>query len=196
MWCATTIPLQRRLPGASSNPPGRQDLDIDPEQRAGSRHWPTPSLFGLAPGGVYHAASVAAGAVRSYRTFSPLPRRDATCRGGLFSVALSLGLPPPDVIRHRMSVEPGLSSPATFRPLPERPSGRLTEDEWGARPFPSRPLPRDRRGPGQPCATTSSPKKEPRGKPFCILRSSSPRCPVHLPSIGDSKNRTIYGLIC
>src|SRR5438477_5013059 len=38
-------------------------------------------------------------------------------RGGLFSVALSLGLPPPDVIRHRMSMEPGLSSPATFRPL-------------------------------------------------------------------------------
>ena len=35
--------------------------------------------------------------------------------GGSFSVALSLGLPPPDVIRHRMSMEPGLSSPATFR---------------------------------------------------------------------------------
>jgi hypothetical protein len=35
--------------------------------------------------------------------------------GGSFSVALSLGSPPPDVIRHRMSMEPGLSSPATFR---------------------------------------------------------------------------------
>ena len=46
--------------------------------------------------------------------------------GGSFSVALSLGSPPPDVIRHRMSMEPGLSSPATFRSLPERPSGRLT----------------------------------------------------------------------
>jgi len=31
-------------------------------------------------------------------------------------VALSLGSPPPDVIRHRMSMEPGLSSPAAFRP--------------------------------------------------------------------------------
>ncbi len=31
--------------------------------------------------------------------------------GGLLSVALSLGSPPPDVIRHRISVEPGLSSP-------------------------------------------------------------------------------------
>ena len=32
-----------------------------------------PPLFGFAPGGVYHAADVAAGAVRSYRTLSPLP---------------------------------------------------------------------------------------------------------------------------
>ncbi len=31
-------------------------------------------LFGLAPGGVYPAASVAGGAVRSYRTLSSLPR--------------------------------------------------------------------------------------------------------------------------
>src|SRR6266446_2042904 len=85
-----------------------------------------PSLFGLAPGGVCRAAGVAAGAVRSYRTVSPLPRRYATCRGGLFSVALSLGSRPPDVIRHRTSMEPGLSSPATFRCSPERPSSRLT----------------------------------------------------------------------
>ena len=35
------------------------------------------------------------------------PRR---LRGGLLSVALSLGSPPPDVIRHRISMEPGLSS--------------------------------------------------------------------------------------
>ena len=32
-----------------------------------------PSLFGLAPCGVYPAAGITAGAVRSYRTFSPLP---------------------------------------------------------------------------------------------------------------------------
>jgi len=31
--------------------------------------------------------------------------------GGLLSVALSLGSPPPEVIRHRASKEPGLSSP-------------------------------------------------------------------------------------
>jgi len=76
-----------------------------------------PSLFGFAPGVVCPAVSVAGNAVRSYRTFSPLPA-DAACAamaGGSFSVALSLGSPPPDVIRHRMSMEPGLSSPATFR---------------------------------------------------------------------------------
>src|SRR6478735_1943806 len=76
---------------------------------------PAPFLFGLAPGGVCRAVSVAGNAVRSYRTVSPLPRLNATRRGGLFSVALSLGFPPPDVIRHRLSMEPGLSSPATFR---------------------------------------------------------------------------------
>src|SRR6202049_2768845 len=41
-----------------------------------------PSLFGLAPCGVCPARCITAAAVRSYRTFSPLPR----CRGGMFSV--------------------------------------------------------------------------------------------------------------
>ncbi len=36
-----------------------------------------PSLFGFAPGGVYHAAAVTSRAVRSYRTLSPLPRPKA-----------------------------------------------------------------------------------------------------------------------
>jgi hypothetical protein len=57
----------------------------------------------------------------------PLPLPDPRCaltapfhpyllrrEGGSFSVALSLGSPPPDVIRHRMSMEPGLSSPASL----------------------------------------------------------------------------------
>ena len=71
-----------------------------------------PLLLGLAPGWVYPAAAVAGGAVRSYRTISPLPpihpigRRARRC----VSVALSLGSPPPGVTRHRASVEPGLSS--------------------------------------------------------------------------------------
>ena len=35
-----------------------------------------PSLFGFAPSGVYLAVDVAANAVRSYRTLSPLPHRE------------------------------------------------------------------------------------------------------------------------
>ena len=62
--------------------------------------WPTP---------------VTRGAVRSYRTFSPLPRKPRR----FVSVALSLGLPPPDVIRHFDSVEPGLSSPSGLSALEE-----------------------------------------------------------------------------
>jgi hypothetical protein len=46
-------------------------------------------------------------------------------RGGLLSVALSLGSPPPGVTRHRISAEPGLSSRAAFRRLRVRPSNRL-----------------------------------------------------------------------
>ena len=37
-----------------------------------------PSLFGLAPGGVYLAAAVTSRAVRSYRTISPLPAHPFT----------------------------------------------------------------------------------------------------------------------
>ena len=84
-------------------------------------------LFGLAPGGVYPAAPVARGAVRSYRTVSPLPA--CTHVGGLFSVALSLGSPPPAVSRHRIPVEPGLSS-TTRLPRWQRPPSRLTARVW------------------------------------------------------------------
>jgi len=86
-----------------------------------------PSLFGLAPGGVYPAASVTSRAVRSYRTLSPLPIALpflAEPAGGLLSVALSLGSPPPGVTRHRVSVEPGLSS-IRARKRKQQPSDRL-----------------------------------------------------------------------
>src|SRR3954470_1829811 len=43
--------------------------------------------------------------------------------GGIISVALSLGSPPPEVIRHRFSVEPGLSSNPLRSP---RSPGHLT----------------------------------------------------------------------
>ena len=47
------------------------------------------SLFGLAPCGVYHASAVTVGAVRSYRTFSPLLAKAS----GMFSVALAVSRP-------------------------------------------------------------------------------------------------------
>ena len=65
-----------------------------------------------------------------YRPSDPtLPARrrwlDARPRiGGLLSVALSLGSPPPGVTRHRVSVEPGLSS-TRIRKCEQQPSGRL-----------------------------------------------------------------------
>ncbi|GER04026.1 hypothetical protein JCM17846_17080 [Iodidimonas nitroreducens] len=85
-----------------------------------------PSLFDLAPGGVYHARPVTNAAVRSYRTLSPLPGTmvlQGRGPGGLLSVALSLKSPSPGVTRHRIFVEPGLSSKSAKRIA--RPSGHL-----------------------------------------------------------------------
>ena len=50
----------------------------------------SPCLFGLAPCGVYHAAPVTSRAVRSYRTFSPLPSVACAAKGGSLSVALAV----------------------------------------------------------------------------------------------------------
>ena len=92
-------------------------------------------LLGLAGGGVYPADDVTAVAVRSYRTISPLPVPQRAI-GCVFSVALSLGLPPVVVSHHRALGFPnaisriwgpvallGLSSdgktpPATAQPTP------------------------------------------------------------------------------
>ena len=54
--------------------------------------------------------------------FHPYRKPEGT--GGLLSVALSLGSPPPGVTRHRVTVEPGLSSMRVRKPEP-RSSGRL-----------------------------------------------------------------------
>jgi hypothetical protein len=82
----TAIPLGPALLQGSSNLPGGFRLAAALAVAKGPR-WRTgqariaanlgrtaiPSLFGLAPCGVYPASAVTAGAVRSYRTFSPLP---------------------------------------------------------------------------------------------------------------------------
>ncbi len=54
--------------------------------------------------------------------FHPCRRRIAPDAGGLFSVALSLGSPPPAVSRHRIPVEPGLSSTGLLPPGSGRPA--------------------------------------------------------------------------
>ena len=59
-------------------------------------------------------------------TLAAGPGRTRRRLGGLLSVALSLGSPPPAVSRHRVSVEPGLSSTGAGRTRPAaaiRPSG-------------------------------------------------------------------------
>jgi len=99
----TVIHLGRLSPTASSSLPG-----------CGAGHAMAP-LFGLASGGVYPATTVASRAVRSYRTFSPLPV-PLPAIGGVFSVALSVGsrTNPPGVTWH-----PALRSP-DFPPCRKR----------------------------------------------------------------------------
>ncbi len=112
--CGTVIPLGHALLRASRDQPGRRGERPPDAARDRNREPTLPPLFGLAPGGVCPAAAVAGSAVRSCRTVSPLPAGWPGCpgsrAGGLFSVALSLGSPPPAVSRHRSFVEPGLSS--------------------------------------------------------------------------------------
>src|ERR1700733_7535328 len=80
-WGGTTIPLGRISRCASRDQPGRRDGNVP----AGITGFDTvtwrPPLFGLAPGGVYPAAPVARGAVRSCRTVSPLPAGPARLHG-------------------------------------------------------------------------------------------------------------------
>jgi len=58
-------------------------------------------LLGLAGGGVCPAKTVTSFAVRSYRTFSPLPVPYIAVIGCVFSAALSRGLPRVAVNHHR-----------------------------------------------------------------------------------------------
>ena len=119
------IPLGRSLPNASCDRPERR--------RGGTPgiRGCLPLLLGLAPGGVFPAAAVAGGAVRSYRTISPLPparrtgegRRCAFC--GTFPGVTPAGCYP----------APHLRGARTFLSPPidgERPSDRLAQQIWSA----------------------------------------------------------------
>jgi len=65
------IPLEPASLRASRGQPGRKGGNTLASRPL--RALRRPPLFGLAPGGVYRAAPVAGGAVRSCRTLSPLP---------------------------------------------------------------------------------------------------------------------------
>src|SRR6202790_521975 len=130
----TAIPLGRRLPGASSNLPGRPDLDTIPKsfcafaQKAPPRSYSVLLPVGFAVPPALPPARCALTAPFHPCRPPPLPGG----AGGLFSVALSLGSHPPDVIRHRLSMEPGLSLPSNLSVSLERPSGRLTGRGMGS----------------------------------------------------------------
>ena len=69
------IHLRRPSPDAWCDQPGRPARKPTCREPCGPG---APPLFGLAPGGVCRAADVTAGAVRSYRTLSPLPASRGT----------------------------------------------------------------------------------------------------------------------
>ncbi len=80
----------------------------------------------LLPVGFSVPSGIAADAVRSYRTVSPLPAYDINHRrGGFVSVALSLGSPPPDVIRHLFFWSPDFPLSQVIEMLEKRSSSHL-----------------------------------------------------------------------
>jgi len=94
----------------------------------------TKSLLGLAPDGVFPAGRLAAAAVRSYRTFSPLPGLAHTQAGrcvfcGTFPVPVAFAAGTVGVTHHRGSEVLGLSSPgAAWRR--ERPSAHPADGHY------------------------------------------------------------------
>jgi hypothetical protein len=133
----TTIPLGRALQRASRDQPGWRDGNV-PEHPRSDRQMAPPPLFGLAPGGVYPAAAVTGGAVRSYRTVSPLPVRYSPrniSRAGIARAVCFLWHFPWGHPRRPLAGTVFPWSP-DFPPSPgpaggQRPSGRLTEGTWG-----------------------------------------------------------------
>jgi hypothetical protein len=120
-----TIPLGRSLPNASRDLPGRRRGNA-PGAPAPWRDSDACRPYAvLLPVGFAVPSPLPAARCALTAPFHPCRRGHlAASTGGLLSVALSLGSPPPGVTRHRASMEPGLSSPALRR---RQPSGRLAE---------------------------------------------------------------------
>ena len=115
-----TIPLGPPSPTGSGSQPG----SLGREKPWGLS--PARSLFGLAPGGACHAADVAAGAVGSYPTVSPLPAAEAVGRShlcGAFPRVTPGGrYPPPSLPGVRTFLDPRRA--AAIRPSARRPPRR------------------------------------------------------------------------
>ena len=111
----TAIPLVRRLPGASCNLPERQirtDPRLSPRAvpiRFCSR-WGLPCRRRCRKRGALLPHRFTLTAAIRYA-----PRRSVLCGTVPEARPACAGQSPPDVIRHRLSMEPGLSSPAAFR---------------------------------------------------------------------------------
>ena len=140
----------------------------DPEtvRRSGTGRAPSVSLFGLAPHGVYRAPSVAVGAVRSYRTVSPLPSRP---KGAGKAVCFLWHFPS----RRRDRALPGML-PVWSSDFPPRSLGAIAWPARSRQPFYQR---RDsgsrRRSSGAIVDVHASASSPPRPPP----RRSAPRSP-------------------
>ncbi len=117
--CGTVIPLGHASLRASRDQPGRRGgrpPAAPPEGNPACRPYSV-----LLPVGFTLPPPLPAARCALTAPFHPCPQDRLSGRaGGLFSVALSLGSPPPAVSRHRPLVEPGLSSTASRL----RPGGR------------------------------------------------------------------------
>src|ERR671911_55540 len=106
------IPLGPASPRASRDRPGRPAWEPACAARLKAPHR-RPYLV-LLPVGFTVPPALPPARCALAAPFHPCPqaRPKPAPAGGLLSVALSLGSPPPGITRHRVPVEPGLSSPA------------------------------------------------------------------------------------
>jgi len=107
------IHLGRPLPSTSRDLPGQQRENTPAGQSPACRPYSVLLPVGFALPPPLPAARCALTAPFHPYPSAP-PAWPGASKGGLLSVALSLGSPPPGVTRHRVSVEPGLSSRRRF----------------------------------------------------------------------------------
>ena len=121
-----TIHLRRLLPARSCNQPGRHGLETGWAEARVIPIW-SCSRWGL-PCGLCRQTP---GALLPHPFTLTCPKT-----GGLLSVALSLGSPPAAFRRHRVSMEPGLSSSMQL-PACQRSPGQLARPMCGRKCLPS-----------------------------------------------------------